>query len=473
MAIERQRIYCLMTWAMRILVGGVFLFSGFVKAVDPWGSLYKIDSYLAALGIDLWPNLKLVGAFALGGTEFMLGLFIILGCFRRAASIIIAIMMAFMLPLTLWVALKNPVDDCGCFGDALVISNWATFWKNVILSAAAVWLIKFNRPTHWLITPALQWIAFIVAAVYILTIELMGYISQPLLDFRPYPVGESLIAADYDIEQSEPHYLFEYEKDSVVKSFTEDDALPDEADGWVFVGRKEIPNDEHVGTGKATDEKALRIWSEDGEDDMTEEVVSSSRNQLLIMMPDLAEVSPSITWKINSLFEWSRQNDVDMAAIVSGTPEEIERWKDISMAGYPTYTAEDTQIKEVVRGNPGVVYISDGIIKWKRALNAIYVDDFMLPGTSHDAMAFAFDNERMLRNCTYILLSVLAMLVFLSFSPIIKDIFFRTGKIMRAGFAGKAVVNKNDTGMAGEGKREENKNENCNREDVTRENGQS
>ncbi|MDE6298326.1 MAG: DoxX family membrane protein, partial [Muribaculaceae bacterium] len=148
-----------LTWILRIFVGGVFMFSGLTKAIDPWGTLYKVEDYLQVMGLDIWPNLKLVGVFGLCAIEFLTGIFILAGCFRRSAAIMAAVIMAFMLPFSLWIAIDDPVADCGCFGDAFIISNWATFWKNVVISSAILWLIKNNKKCRWLVTPALQWIA--------------------------------------------------------------------------------------------------------------------------------------------------------------------------------------------------------------------------------------------------------------------------------------------------------------------------
>ncbi len=126
------------TWIVRLIVGGTFVVSGFVKAIDPWGLLYKSDEYLAAMSIDIWPNLQLVGVFCLSALEFLIGIFLVFGCFRRSVAIVATLVIAFMLPLTLWLAMDNPVEDCGCFGDAFVISNWSSFWKNVVSAAGVI-----------------------------------------------------------------------------------------------------------------------------------------------------------------------------------------------------------------------------------------------------------------------------------------------------------------------------------------------
>lgn len=427
MAIKSRKSVEIATWIIRLAVGSVFMFSGFAKAIDPYGTLYKVDAYLASMSLDIWPNLELVGVFALCAAEFLVGVFILTGCFRRSTAIIAAIIMAFMLPLTLWIAVSDPVDDCGCFGDAFVISNWATFWKNVALTAAIAWLVVYNKKCHWLVTPALQWIAFVATSIFIVIIELFGYISQPLIDFRPYKQGESIIDFENQTHTEEPQFIFIYEKDGIRKEFRDTDVLPEESEGWEFIDRKELPRQQPT-VSTAENGKSLRIWDKTGEEDVTEEAIGEKGMELLVMMPNLKEVSPATTWKLNSLYEWSIKNNVFMAAVVSGTPDEIDEWEDLSMASYPIFTADDTQIKEVVRGNPAVVYLVDGKIEWKSSLAAINIDDFLSPGTSTDAMTFGTDNMRILRNCLYTYLTIMAVLVFLSFTPAMKNFYLRKNR---------------------------------------------
>lgn len=418
----------IITWIVRIIVGGTFTVSGFVKAVDPWGLLYKSDDYLAALSLNVWPNLQLVGVFGLSAVEFLVGIFLLFGCFRRSVAIAVAVIMAFMLPLSLWVAVTNPVEDCGCFGDAFIISNWGSFWKNVFLIIGVWWLIKYNKNTKWLITPALQWLVFLVTGVFIVIIEMFGYISQPLLDFRPYKIGKTLIDTEL-IPDTDEKYVFVYEKDGVRKEVDEDDVLPDEDDGWVFIDRKEIKQTgSSVNNRDENGRRNLRIWSRNGEEDVTDEVISENGKELIVMMPNLKEVSPAITWKLNSLFEWSEKHQVVMIGVVSGLSSEISSWEDLSMASYPIYTADDTQIKEVVRGNPGVVYLIDGKVIWKSTLTALNVDDFMSPEISDDAGSFSIDNELILKNCIYMYVIIMGLLVVLSFSQKLKAYYFKKTK---------------------------------------------
>lgn len=402
------------TWLLRLVTGGVFIYSGFVKAVDPWGTFYKFGEYFAAMGLPQVDSLTLVAVFALFTLEFLIGVFLVLGCYRRSAPVMALVFMAVMLPLTLWIAVADPVADCGCFGDALVISNWQTFWKNVVLTAFAIWLLYYNRKCRCLITPAFQWMAFIASGMFAVAVGLFGYLRQPLVDFRAYPEGSSLLA-DSEEGPGEPEFIFIYEKDGMRKEFTADDVLPDETEGWRFVERKEkaVP----TATEEESDERSLRIWDRSGDEDVTDDVVLESGDQLLLMMPDLSKVSTSTTWKINSLHDWAAKHGIDMIAVVSGTGSDINEWEDLSMPGYPIYTADDTAVKEVVRGNPGVVYLRDGVIAWKSTLDALDADDFMSADRDYDPMEFRFDSRRALLNCFYVYLAVMAVLIVLSFTP--------------------------------------------------------
>ncbi len=443
MKIEMTKYVSSLTWIIRIVVGGVFIFSGFAKGIDPYGTLYKVEDYLSVLSLSVWPNLVLVGVFGLCALEFLAGVFLLTGCFRRSSVIIAGGIMAFMLPLTLWIAVSNPVADCGCFGDAFLLSNWATFWKNVGLSVGLIWLWRYNRKIICLITPALQWICIVGSCIFIVTIELFGYMVQPLIDFRPYKIGERIVDSEESFEEG-PQYLFVYEKDGIRKKFKETDSLPEENDGWIFVDREEILSEEGGKNDKGQDEgKSFRAWSKNGEDDETDEAVVADGNELIVMIPELGAVSPATTWKLNSLYEWSQQNDITMVGIVSGSSLEISTWEDLSMASYPIFTADDTHIKEVVRGNPGIVYLIDGVIQWKMTLNAINIDDFLSPDTSYEAENFSFDNKSILRNCVSVYLIFIGLLITLSLTPQLRNLYINKGRKKKCGSEqdGKGLIN--------------------------------
>lgn len=397
--------WCLaVTWLVRVSIGIVFIVSGFSKGIDPWGTIYKVEDYLNFMGIDIPYSVTLAGVFFLCGSEFLCGVFLLTGCLRKGMPVVAAAFMLFMLPLTLWIAVTNPVADCGCFGDFWILSNWATFFKNVIITAGVVWLLIFSRFYRGIIVPSLQWIAFLATGAFIIAIAMWGYIYQPLIDFRPYKIGEKIVSDDN--EESRDLMKFIYQKGDEKREFTEDN-LPDDADGWEFVERVEEK------ASLQNNERNLRIWSEDGNDDVTATLLDTINPKMLLFIPDLGDFSIASSYQINSLDSWSKKHGIEMMAIVSGSYDELHRWKDLSMPSYPIYTAEDTMIKEVVRGNPGVVFVDKGRIVWKSSLRAMNSDDFM-QSTADDALYFARNDKRILQVTTLIYLAVVTVLILMS-----------------------------------------------------------
>lgn len=429
---KKEKVVAGITWILRILVGAIFVFSGFTKGIDPWGTIFKFNEYFSIWGWEIGYELSVAGVFILCIAEFLIGFCLLFGCFRRTTPIIALLLMAFMLPLTLWLAIKNPISDCGCFGDAFVIGNWETFFKNVFLTAGCVWLAMYNKAARCLIHPYLQWIAITATGLFILVVALIGYLYQPLMDFRPYKNGTPLIEDEAIPDENydeDAQLRFVYEKNGVRREFGIDDTLPEEEDGWNFVERYYVETDSQafipVATPKATqNDKNFRIFSEDGHDDLTEEMIGSGP-QIILMMPEIGNVSAASTWKINALYYWCAAHGIDMLATAGGNPSEIEKWKDISLAEYPVYTSDDTSIEEVVRGNPGVVYLEDGIIRWKRSLKSIDADSLTEEASSTEPSDFAVDNNGILLNIIWIFIAVLALLLLISTFPFLLEKLMR------------------------------------------------
>ena len=143
----------------RLLLAVTFILSGFVKAVDPLGTQYKINDYLEAMGLGGLPDwAMLVASVLLAAVEFCLGIFLLFAIRRRLTSRLILLMMAVMTPLTLWLAIANPIHDCGCFGDAVVLTNWQTFWKNIVLLGCAVVVALWPKEMFRFVRESNQWI---------------------------------------------------------------------------------------------------------------------------------------------------------------------------------------------------------------------------------------------------------------------------------------------------------------------------
>ncbi len=344
---------------LRLLVGGLFVFSGFVKAIDPWGSFYKFSEYFLAFGMGPMEWFALFAAFAVAAVEFVLGVCVILGAFRRGSVVLLLAMMVVMLPLTLYLAVTDAVPDCGCFGDVWVISNWATFGKNVLITAALLFLLRYNTLVPCVMGPAVHWMIGLVAFVAVMHIAFIGYLNQPLIDFRPYKVGTYMVSGAAGDDGDD--YVFIYEKGGVEREFAID-SLP--GDDWNYVRRRSL------GHSNVVEQHGQVIPVFDGDVDVSSEIFNGG-DALLLLFPDISEVSIAYTYIINQLVSMAGQAGVPAYGITSGTELQMMQWNDISMAAYPLFTADDSDIKMLARGNPAVVMILGGKVAWKRTLRSI------------------------------------------------------------------------------------------------------
>ena len=156
----------ILVWVARLAVGATFIISGWAKAIDPWGFIIKVNEYLAVWGMNVPEEAVLAGCVALAAIEFLTGILIAVGAMKRTAVAVAAAMMLVMLPLTLYILIADPVADCGCFGEFLIISNTATFLKNVVLSALIIYLLMRNTSVRGLYPAAIQWLVVIVSLAF-------------------------------------------------------------------------------------------------------------------------------------------------------------------------------------------------------------------------------------------------------------------------------------------------------------------
>lgn len=375
-----QRIQPFAVVALRWVVGAVFIFSGFVKGIDLWGVIYKVTVYINAFGWD-WalPYVDVV-AVMMPLAEFTIGFLLFIGSFRRVAVWLALAIMAFMLPLTAYVAIYDPVADCGCFGDALVISNTVTFWKNVVITLALCFLLWKNATVRSLYGPAVQWLTVVFPVVYLLVIMAVGFYEQPLIDFRPYKAGTYIIGDNEGGLDAE--YSFIYEKNGHRQRFSLYD-LPDTT--WTFVNREESVPDSVAGDGKVVNQLVFF----DGDYDVASEVLPLEGDVVLLLIPDLASVNVSSTFMINEMYDSLSESGIMMICLIGGSDSDIDEWREISMADYPVYKMDDTMVKTIARGNPALVRVSDGRILWKQAMGAVNADDVQsVEDPAGDAMRF-------------------------------------------------------------------------------------
>ena len=234
----------IISWVSRLLLGVTFVFSGFVKAVDPLGTTYKIQDYFAAFGsfFEQFNSVALFLAVALFTLEFVIGFNLLFNFKIKLSSILALLFMLIMTPLTLYIALEDPVKDCGCFGDAIVLSNWATFGKNIVLFVLVIVLVVTLKKHRSIWRNAVEWVGVVIALLIPISISLYSYFHLPIIDFRPYKIGTDILksmevpeGAKSDVYET----TFVYAKDGIEKEFTLAD-FPDENDGWILLSKKPL-----------------------------------------------------------------------------------------------------------------------------------------------------------------------------------------------------------------------------------------
>lgn len=362
-----NKVVVVAVWALRIIIGALFVMSGLVKGIDVWGTVFKFEEYLTVWSVDMPVSLVVLGAMALCSTEFLLGAMLAMGCFRRTSVWLLLATMAVMLPLTLYIWVKNPVSDCGCFGDFWILGNGETFFKNVLITAGLVFLLLYNHRVKGLYNPYSQWICGVASLVFVTCVELYGYNVQPLLDFRSFPVGTSLISEEDLVDDADNSMVFIYEKDGVRKEFPVDSVLPDST--WTFVERK-IPDQSGAAKPDLTE---LAVYDDEGED-ITLDVISGSGLEMLVIVPQYERADIYYTSFTNELNAMMNRIGGSLVELTDLSSENIEALRDVSMAEFPIYRVESTVLKELSRGVVSVVLLRDGYILWKRNMGSMDVE---------------------------------------------------------------------------------------------------
>ncbi|MDD6528546.1 MAG: triose-phosphate isomerase [Prevotella copri] len=348
----------------RLLMAATFIFSGYVKAIDPLGTQYKLTDYLQAMGLgSLLPEWTLlVGAVLLAALEFSLGIFLLFAIRRHLVSRIVLALMSIMTLLTLWIVIANPVKDCGCFGDAVVLSNGQTFIKNIILLAIALMLLKWPTSMVRFVSKKTQWIVINYTVIFALALSAWSLWDLPPFDFRPYHVGAN-IAQGMKIPQGAPQPQFEttfiLEKNGQQKEFTLDN-YPDST--WTFVDSKTVQTAE----GYVPPIHDFSIQDNKTGEDITQEVLNDTGYTFLLISPTLAYADDSNFGRIDQIYEFAQDYGYRFICLTASSDKDIAKWQDITGAEYPFYTTDATTLKTMIRSNPGLMLLHHGTIiqKW-------------------------------------------------------------------------------------------------------------
>jgi uncharacterized membrane protein YphA (DoxX/SURF4 family) len=347
----------------RIFAGLVFTFSGFVKAVDPVGFAIKFEEYFLAFHFDFLMFIALPLAIILSAAELLIGLNLLAGLKMKLTAWLLLIFMMFFTLLTFILALTNPVSDCGCFGDAVKLTNWQTFWKNIILLVPTLFLFINRRKFHHVTTPALDW--FLCGMNFLVGVMLSFYCiwHEPILDFRPYRIGTS-IPEKMTVPEGAPVDQYEtilvYEKNGEHKEFTESN-FPWQDTTWKWVETRQ----NLISKGYEPPIHDFSITDEGG-NDITDVILTDRGYTFLIIAPALEKASDKGLQRMNDLALRARELNFSVYCLTSSTSDRIENFKASFQPVFPVCTTDETTLKTIMRANPGLVVIREGTVlgKW-------------------------------------------------------------------------------------------------------------
>ncbi|MCR4772908.1 MAG: triose-phosphate isomerase [Prevotella sp.] len=347
----------------RFILSFTFIFSGFVKAIDPLGTQYKIEDYLEALSLQgLLPSwITLLSSILLAALEFSLGIFLLFAIRRRIVARAMAIFLGIMTLLTMWLVVADPIKDCGCFGDAITLTNAETLAKNIILLGCAIVIATDPMRMIRLISRSNQWIAINYTILFIITVSGYCLYNLPLFDFRPYHIGANIpkgMATPPSAPKPEFETTFIMEKNGSRKEFTLDN-YPDST--WKYIDSKTVMTKE----GYIPPIHDFSIQTDDG-DDITDDILSYKGYTFLLISPNLDYADDSNFGSIDQMYEYAQDYGYRFICLTSSTEKEIQHWRDITGAEYPFCFTDGTTLKTMIRSNPGLMLIKNGTIinKW-------------------------------------------------------------------------------------------------------------
>ncbi len=362
----------------RFVLAATFIFSGYVKAIDPLGTLYKLKDYAAAMSLNgLLPDWVLVGvAIALGALEFALGVFMLFAVRRHVVSRITLAFMTAMTVLTLWIFVADPVKDCGCFGDALKLTNGETLLKNIVLIACAALVAWRPADMARFISRSNQWIVRYYTVAYIVITSVYCLYTLPIFDFRPYHVGTNIkqgMEIPEGAEQPEFESTFLLRKNGETREFTLDN-YPDST--WEYVDTRTVQTKK----GYEPPIHDFALTTCDTGEDITEQVLTKKGYTFLLVSPRLAVADDSNFGDIDQIYEYAEENGADFYCVTASANDEIERWRDLTGAEYHFCNADETTLKTMIRSNPGLMLLKDGTIIGKWSHNTLpQTDDLTAP----------------------------------------------------------------------------------------------
>ena len=339
----------------RLLVGALFIFSSFTKGVDPLGTKYKMLDYLAVYGMTWLNDFALVLAMLMILAEFIVGICLITKVFPRLAVLGATLLMLFFTITTLFDALYDLVPDCGCFGTAIKMSNWQTFYKNLVIDAVLIPLIFNNKRLISRFSVSTQFIMGCFYALVFLGFEIYNYRHLPVVDFMNWKVGKQLTTET--AEESKIYLTYRNKVTGETKEYLSPNYPWNDSvwmSQWEFVDQRVEGGANFLGFS-ALDEEG---------NDVTESILTTE-NLLMFTSHDLTKVTEKEWEKIKKITEAAEKQDFTVIWTVADEPEYVDQLREKYGFLYEVYYADELEIKPIVRSNPGLIWLDNGLVKDK------------------------------------------------------------------------------------------------------------
>ncbi|MBW6459548.1 MAG: hypothetical protein K0B08_03155 [Bacteroidales bacterium] len=343
----------------RVFVGLVFTFSGFVKGVDPLGTAFKMEDYFIAYEMEWAIPLTLSLSILLCTLEFTLGVAMLINLRLKKLSWPLFLLMLFFTVLTFFDAIYEPVPDCGCFGDAIKLTNWETFYKNLVLIVFVIIIFFYrNRYKPWL-TPKAANIFVLVIALGFAYFSYYQYRHIPWIDFLGWKVGTDLVPND----PGEAKIYLTYQntvtgerKEYLSPHYPWND--PEWMEQWEFVDQR--TDDSGVIKGHT-----LQIYDAESYD-LTETFISNPDYQFLVVSYSLRLASKKGFRKMDQLYHDIYHDGYSVIVITGSLEHDIQKWRYDKHPEWEIYHADDIELKMMIRSNPGLILLKDGVVlgKW-------------------------------------------------------------------------------------------------------------
>ncbi|MCC6253153.1 MAG: DoxX family membrane protein [Bacteroidia bacterium] len=352
----------------RLLVGGLFIISGLIKANDAVGFSYKLAEYFEVFGMEWLKPTALVLAMLICIFEVLCGVTTLTGTWPKLTSWALMAMIVFFTFLTFYSAYFNKVTDCGCFGDALKLTPWGSFTKDIVLLIFIIPIFLYRNHIKSFFSAKGDKIVLVLTAFIISSFTIYTYRHLPVIDFRPYAIGKNIqegMKLPPGAKTDSIAMIFIYEKDGQRFEFSPQEI--GKADStYTFVDRI----DKVVRQGDKPPIHDFSI-SKDGSD-YTEDILDKDGYTFLLVCYNINKTDKDVfAKKINPFVEKCDKAGIPVIGMTASIDSEVEAFRHEVQAAFDFYTTDETTLKTIIRSNPGLVLLKKGTV-----LNMWHYNDF-------------------------------------------------------------------------------------------------